>query len=128
MACYLSRLIGSRAPGDVSKQSRPPGPPGPLKSISIILSRLHNVRPLGVQHQLPQTLLEDLTARLKFSLHVSQRTARILGTLLLRAVVKHPLGELLPHPLFLLSSQLPLSTACSTHAAATVPPVILACM
>lgn len=93
---YLSRLIGSRASSDPAKQ-RPLRPPGPLESISIILSRLHNVRPLGVQHEVPQTLLEDLTARLKFNLHVSQRTARILGTLLLRAVVKHPLGV---HPVY----------------------------
>jgi hypothetical protein len=91
-------MANSKVQADVAKQPPRPGPPGPLESISIILSRLHNVRPLGVQHQLPQTLLEDLTARLKFSLHVSQRTARILGTLLLRTVVKHPLGELLFTP------------------------------
>jgi hypothetical protein len=49
-----------------------------------------------VNHEVPQTLLEELTARLKFSLHVSQRTARILGTLLMRAAVRHPLGWTIP--------------------------------
>lgn len=84
----LSRLTG----GKVADETALPKPPGPLSSIGTILYRLHTAEPLKVEHEVPQTLLEDVTARLKFSLHVSQRTARILGTLLVRTVVKHPLG------------------------------------
>lgn len=89
----LSRVFGSRVGSD---QPPKPKPPGPLKSVWHILYRLHHVKPLGINHEVPQTLLEEFTARLKFSLHVSQRTARILGTLLLRAAVRHPLGWTIP--------------------------------
>lgn len=90
---FLSRLLGSRPiPGDVSaKQQKPPSP---LQAVGSIMYRLHTLEPLGVEHELPQTLLDALTARLKFGLHVTQRTARVLLTLLLRTCVRHPLGEL----------------------------------
>lgn len=90
---YLSRCLPTFSTKHVERHAASPREPGNLKSIAYILYRLHTAKPLGVEHELPQTLLEDLKARLKFALHVSQRTARILGTLLLRACVKHPLGE-----------------------------------
>jgi hypothetical protein len=90
---FLSRCLPVFTNKHVEGHAASPRGPGNLKSIAYILYRLHTAKPLGVEHELPQTLLEDLTARLKFALHVSQRTARILGTLLLRACVKHPLGE-----------------------------------
>jgi len=87
---YIARLIGRTEQSHVGNT---PKRPGPLKSIGLILYRLHTAQPLDVEHEVPQTLLKEVTARLKFGLHVSQRAARILGTLLLRACVKHPLGE-----------------------------------
>jgi hypothetical protein len=90
---FLSKCLPLYTNKHVGRHDASPREPGSLKSIAYILYRLHTAKPLGVEHELPQTLLEDLTARLKFALHVSQRTARILGTLLLRACVKHPLGE-----------------------------------
>jgi hypothetical protein len=89
---FLSRLLGSsHTVADVT--AKQPKPPSPLQAVGSIMYRLHSLEPLGVEHELPQTLLEALTARLKFGLHVTQRTARVLVTLLLRTCVRHPLGE-----------------------------------
>lgn len=116
MPSFLPGLLGSRPlRGDVSaKQLKPPSP---LQAVGSIMYRLHTLKPLGVEHELPQTLLDALTARLKFGLHVTQRTARVLLTLLLRTCVRHPLGECAGVATTLAARQLlPTLRACCLHA------------
>lgn len=89
---FLSRLLGTPTnTGDVS--AKQPKPPSLLQAAGSIMYRLHTLEPLGVEHELPQTLLDALTAHLKLGVHVTQRTARVLLTLVLRTCVQHPLGE-----------------------------------
>lgn len=83
---------GSTSDAKMQKKKLHAHQPNPAWAIGLIIYRLHTAQPLQ-HHEVAHSYMEQLLDQAKLGCHVAQRTARILGTLLLRLCVPHPLGE-----------------------------------